>query len=873
MKIKDFLLHHPACYLLLLITLIVAYPYMAICAIPTLDWAGEYGLWNDGVTPDYGLNSSDSFTFKILYQDADNNPPQAGYPIVHIKKSGVDISGSPFVMAEVDNLDSNYQDGKLYTYTTTLNSAGTDYTYTYEAYDSTIEIAYGSSTNKHTLTVVTGYIWVDQVLGSDTTGNGTEGNPYQTITQGISVATSGQAVRVRGGTIASPYTYNGSLTMVNGVHLVSDNANGGDSEAVYDDPYSTYQASMLTRAGRVVLQGGIIIPSTLTEDVLVDGITISYLPGKSTMDIQGNSPVIRNSIIRRPLSGGNYTGATCVEMSDINDITTTPIIENNLLHSVGIRAIGIGSQTSALIQDNEIWNTGQQCIAFNRKGIPGGEITILNNHISQCGAAGIGSAALVKDLKVTIQGNSIHDSGLDATHFSGAGIGLSRCCDPFSSLEIIIGGSAPDHGNHIYNNRLGGIRLDGNGQSLSPTLIQNNHIYNNGKAGMLLIDVGHPGDGSTPEGVASILDNNIYDHVNGAGINIGGETYGDIAYNSIHDNKAGIAFNMGGVEFDPPQVSEYNPLPFHDSTLNIKGNDIYSNTMAGIIVKDIITGTINIIENDIYQNDRGGIGILNSCNLVINRNDIHNNIRGGIHTGTDVANDVFNDELLTDTEGFIGLPDTALMVVTQNKVHNNGLNSYGGGIDIRHGTGVINNNLVYKNRMGGIRFGDYTSEIVNNTVVENGDEVQDKGGGIIYDDLAGAVNDQSSGTPPAPIPIRNNISIFNTKAGIKDAICKDLSPILNTDRNYNLLYMNNRFKYTYPAHAPSNLGGCFPNSNELFAEPLFVDQGNDNYRIQSGSPATDAGDSAYGSDVSIPPGVSTITIDMGAFGGTLGIDW
>ena len=82
------------------------------------------------------------------------------------------------------------------------------------------------------------------------------------------------------------------------------------------------------------------------------------------------------------------------------------------------------------------------------------------------------------------------------------------------------------------------------------------------------------------------------------------------------------------------------------------------------------------------------------------------------------------------------------------------------------------------------------------------------------------------------------------------------------------------------------LCGCWPNDNEIFADPLFVDpdgvdniagNGDDDYRIQVTSPAADAGDEYYpldypNNDVS-PFSVGTTAIDIGAYGGPLGIDW
>jgi len=112
---------------------------------PTLDWTGEVGYESDGVEPSSGSPST-TFVYRVKYTDADNDAPLSGYPKVHILKSSVEISGSPFTMIEVDPSDTTYSDGKLYTYSTTL-SAGSDYTYYFEAKDVNGLNATGSPTS------------------------------------------------------------------------------------------------------------------------------------------------------------------------------------------------------------------------------------------------------------------------------------------------------------------------------------------------------------------------------------------------------------------------------------------------------------------------------------------------------------------------------------------------------------------------------------------------------------------------------------------------------------------------------------------------------------------------------------------------------
>ncbi|MDD5686659.1 MAG: T9SS type A sorting domain-containing protein [Elusimicrobia bacterium] len=111
----------------------VSVPVIPANTAPTLSWIGEGNYISDGLHPEVG-NISTTFIYRVNYTDADNDVPKSGYPKIHIKKSGINISSSPFAMSEVDTGDTTYTDGKLYTYSTTL-STGTDYTYYFEAYD------------------------------------------------------------------------------------------------------------------------------------------------------------------------------------------------------------------------------------------------------------------------------------------------------------------------------------------------------------------------------------------------------------------------------------------------------------------------------------------------------------------------------------------------------------------------------------------------------------------------------------------------------------------------------------------------------------------------------------------------------------------
>ena len=107
-------------------------------SVPTLSWTGETNYISDGLDPETGT-STNTFTFKVKYISAANDAPKSGYPKVHIKKGGVEISSSPFTMSK---FSGNYNTGAIYTYSKSL-TAGSDYTYYFEAQDSAGTVATG----------------------------------------------------------------------------------------------------------------------------------------------------------------------------------------------------------------------------------------------------------------------------------------------------------------------------------------------------------------------------------------------------------------------------------------------------------------------------------------------------------------------------------------------------------------------------------------------------------------------------------------------------------------------------------------------------------------------------------------------------------
>lgn len=116
---------------------------------PVLTYSDDpYYQGIEGISPLIGSTST-FFQYKVIYTDADNNPPMAGYPIVGIDRNGdadfLDSGEDEFEMFPVDATDVDYTDGKEYIFTTTL-PLNFDLGYSFYAYDSLGNIPVGEAT-------------------------------------------------------------------------------------------------------------------------------------------------------------------------------------------------------------------------------------------------------------------------------------------------------------------------------------------------------------------------------------------------------------------------------------------------------------------------------------------------------------------------------------------------------------------------------------------------------------------------------------------------------------------------------------------------------------------------------------------------------
>ncbi|MEW6094907.1 MAG: fibronectin type III domain-containing protein [bacterium] len=115
-------------------------------APPNLRWLGVDNFQSDGLDPETGIAYETIFTYKVVYQDDENDPPASGYPRLHILNKGVEIENSPFQLQPVDPKDKDYQDGKEYQLFKIFTSSSYEYTYYFEAKDTYGVYAIGSPT-------------------------------------------------------------------------------------------------------------------------------------------------------------------------------------------------------------------------------------------------------------------------------------------------------------------------------------------------------------------------------------------------------------------------------------------------------------------------------------------------------------------------------------------------------------------------------------------------------------------------------------------------------------------------------------------------------------------------------------------------------
>ena len=126
-------------------------PYQDTAQAPRLDWTGENGYVADGSSPDTAPSGS-SFTFRVKYTDTNNDAPTVIELWIDADNNGTFESTYP--MAGINDGDTTYINGKIYSSTLVLTNSGSNIiNYRYYAKEATDREATGPATGAGSVTL------------------------------------------------------------------------------------------------------------------------------------------------------------------------------------------------------------------------------------------------------------------------------------------------------------------------------------------------------------------------------------------------------------------------------------------------------------------------------------------------------------------------------------------------------------------------------------------------------------------------------------------------------------------------------------------------------------------------------------------------
>jgi len=351
---------------------------------------------------------------------------------------------------------------------------------------------------------------------------------FKTIQGAIDAATAGDIV------IVGPGTYFELLVMKDGVKLVSDAAEGGDTLADVEGA----RLKLPRRTLRTILDGSKSKPSHhgmidfgpgVGRKTIVDGFTFQnlpeqdhHLPGHAHgLNVRGASPVIMNCYLRA-------NGSTGIGNHVVYRDQKTPIARRDF------RWANIQHRASAVIYNNIIRDSlglGIGCNHFSTPHILGNEVFGNSEEPGNEPTPGMGAK---HGAAPTIVGNIVHDN-------PGGGI-LSRKGDPQGAHPI----DRPTHPtverNVVYGNGKvrGGIACGGGGSTRTPVRFIGNFIYDAGLAGIGL-----------SRGAVGIIEDNVV-----AGSGTSGIAINDATALKLNRNRVTGAKGPGFVFVDGAKILE-----------------------------------------------------------------------------------------------------------------------------------------------------------------------------------------------------------------------------------------------------------------------------------------------------------------------------
>jgi len=302
-----------------------------------------------------------------------------------------------------------------------------------------------------------GPVWHISTIGSDTTGNGAESNPFATIQYGIDQSSNGDTILVHPGTYVENIDFSGK-------NIVLVSRDGPDSTLIDGNNYYP------------------VVEIHLLEDssAVLDGFTITNGNGSGSfaaISIWSASPKVKNCIISDNNNGGIYIGSYSAAIESC-------IIRNNIApYGAGIK-IGGGSPTfvNCIIDSNTAVNGGGGVFISGFSDSVFDSCSISENQAQNSSDAGGGGFSISSD-EVGHFTSIIHSS-IYSNHTTSRGGGISIWGDASVVLDnvkiynnmadymaggvyVSVGSSISANGSLIYGNIAdlsGGIFCNGEAQ-------------------------------------------------------------------------------------------------------------------------------------------------------------------------------------------------------------------------------------------------------------------------------------------------------------------------------------------------------------------------------------------------------------------------
>jgi len=320
----------------------------------------------------------------------------------------------------------------------------------------------------------------------------------------------------------------------------------------------------------------------------------------------------------------------------------------------------------------------------------------------------------------------------------------------------------------------------------------------------------------------NILNNTVH--------NITGSTALGLAGAGIHVYGSSLTTPYANVTISGNTIYDCQPGDSQTETLTVNGN-VSGFTITNNLIHDDNNIGIDMIggEASVFGLPNGTQGLPVARNGVCSNNtvyNIHANYGGGYAAGIYVD----GGQNITISNNVCYKNDMGLEVGAENAGY------------IASGI-VVQNNLLYRNTQAGLVFGGYAANVgrvencsfINNTVYKN--DTKNTGNGQLWIQYAS----NNIVTNNIFVAAANNVLIGSDGAGN-----------VNNLLDYNLYFANSAANAQFNWNAATYSGfSAYQNAtgedaHSLFANPLFVNAGANNFQLAAGSPAIDAGSSTSG---------------------------